>query len=57
MTILNVIQEQNIISIVSAEKNCPASLLREKGLEAKVFPHLFPDGKNTYDDNTRDQIK
>jgi len=57
MTILNVIQEQNIISVVSAEKNRPASLLREKGLDAKVFPHLFPDGKNTYDDNTRDQIK
>ena len=47
MTILNMIQEQNIISVVSAEKDRPASLLREKGLEAKVLPHLFPDGKNT----------
>ena len=45
--------EQNIISVAPAEKNRPASLLREKGLEAKAFPHLFPDGKNTYDDNTR----
>ncbi|CAF3792217.1 unnamed protein product [Rotaria sp. Silwood1] len=49
--------DQDIISIASAEKNRPASLLREKGLEAKAFPHLFPDGKNTFDETRENKMK
>ncbi|CAF1463104.1 unnamed protein product [Rotaria sordida] len=49
--------EQDIISIAPAEKNRPASLLREQGLEAKAFPHLFPDGKNTFDETRENKIK
>ncbi|CAF3370960.1 unnamed protein product [Rotaria sp. Silwood1] len=49
--------EQDVISIAPAEKNRPASLLREKGLEAKAFPHLFPDGKNTYDQERERKLK
>ncbi|CAF4213724.1 unnamed protein product, partial [Rotaria sordida] len=49
--------EQDVISIAPAEKNRPASLLREKGLEAKAFPRLFPDGKNTYDQERERKIK
>jgi hypothetical protein len=49
--------KNDVISIAPAEKNRPASLLREKGLEAKAFPHLFPDRKNTYDEQRENKIK
>ena len=41
-------------SISPAEGNTPVSVLREKGLEAKTFPYLYPTGNNTFD-KERDQ--
>jgi hypothetical protein len=49
--------DQDVICVAPAEKNRPASLLKEKGLEAKAFPHLFPEGKNTYDEDREIKMK
>ncbi|CAF1650105.1 unnamed protein product, partial [Didymodactylos carnosus] len=40
--------DQNEIAVAPAEKYKPASLFTEKDLKAKAFPHLFPEGINTY---------
>lgn len=38
----------DIYNIAPAEGKNPVKMLQEKGNEAKSFPHLFPDGKNTW---------
>ena len=36
--------------VAPGEKNKLCSLLTDKSLEGLAFPHLFPDGKSTYDE-------
>lgn len=38
----------DIYNIAPAEGKNPVKMLQEKGNEAKSFPHLFPDGRNTW---------
>ncbi|XP_061190015.1 uncharacterized protein LOC133197842 [Saccostrea echinata] len=38
----------DIYNIAPAEGKNPIRMLQEKGNEAKAFPHLFPNGKNTW---------
>ncbi|XP_069138832.1 uncharacterized protein [Argopecten irradians] len=40
-----------IFSVAPCEKNNPISMLMEKGVEAKAFPVLFPDGENVFSDD------
>ncbi|XP_069109227.1 repetitive organellar protein-like [Argopecten irradians] len=44
-----------VFSVAPCEKNNPISLLMEKGIEAKAFPVLFPDGENVFSDE-RDTV-
>jgi len=40
-----------IISVAPCEKNNPISIFMEKGIEAKAFPILLPDGEHRFDDD------
>ncbi|XP_069106088.1 uncharacterized protein [Argopecten irradians] len=44
-----------VFSVAPCEKNNPISILMEKGIEAKAFPVLFPDGENVFSDE-RDTV-
>ncbi|CAF4593326.1 unnamed protein product [Rotaria sp. Silwood2] len=37
--------------VAPAEKNKLSSLLTDKTIEALAFPHLFPDGQESYDED------
>jgi hypothetical protein len=37
--------------VAPAEKNKLSSLLTDKTIEAKAFPHLFPDGQGSFDED------
>ncbi|CAF4034650.1 unnamed protein product, partial [Rotaria sp. Silwood2] len=43
--------------IAPAEKNKLSSLLTDKTIEALAFPHLFPDGKGSFDEDRESNLK
>ncbi|CAF4116941.1 unnamed protein product [Rotaria magnacalcarata] len=43
--------------VAPAEKNKLSSLLTDKTVEALAFPHLFPDGKGSFDEERKIKIK
>lgn len=46
----------DIYNIAPAEGKNPVRMLQEKGNEAKSFPHLFPNGKNTWTESREKRI-
>jgi hypothetical protein len=44
-------------AVAPAEKNNLCSLLTDKSIEGLAFPHLFPDGKGTYDEERATDLK
>ena len=49
--------DKNPCVVAPAEKNKLSSLLIDKSIEALAFPHLFPDGKGTYDEERVTDLK
>ncbi|CAF2920230.1 unnamed protein product, partial [Rotaria sp. Silwood2] len=43
--------------VAPAEKNKLSSLLTDKTIEALAFPHLFPDGKGSFDEDRESNLK
>ncbi|CAF4973561.1 unnamed protein product, partial [Rotaria sp. Silwood1] len=43
--------------VAPAEKNKLSSLLTDKTIEALAFPHLFPDGEGSYDEERETNLK
>lgn len=46
----------DIYNIAPAEGKNPVRMLQEDGNEAKSFPHLFPNGKNTWTESREKRI-
>ena len=42
--------EKDILAVAPAEKNKLSSLLTDNSIEALAFPHLFPDGKGSFNE-------
>ncbi|CAF4604735.1 unnamed protein product [Rotaria sp. Silwood2] len=43
--------------VAPAEKNKLSSLLTDKAIEALAFPHLFPDGQGSYDEDRETKLR
>ncbi|CAF4396520.1 unnamed protein product, partial [Rotaria sordida] len=43
--------------VAPAEKNKLSSLLTDKTIEALAFPHLFPDGQGSYDEERETNLQ
>ncbi|CAF1367948.1 unnamed protein product, partial [Didymodactylos carnosus] len=44
----NHVLHQKIVSLASVEQNKPLSVLKDLTIEALAFSHIFPDGKDTF---------
>ena len=50
-------QNKDTITVAPAEKNNLSSLLTDKAIEGLAFPHLFPDGKGTFNEERVTDLK